>query len=403
MSRKRLVLALLFSTAFLILACGKKEEVPVQPVRTVQGVGTETVEPSSVAVDYEAIGTLRSKMTTVLSSKILGQITAVNVREGDIVRSGQLLIEIDARDIKAQLLKAQAGLREGIEAVEEIERNAQATEAAQNAAEANRVLTNATFIRYRDLLERRSVSQQEFEEVEARNKVAEAELDRIQKGLDALGAKKKQVIARMDQAKAEVSHAEILLGYSRITSPISGIVVQKGSEPGMLAAPGTPLLTLEDQTQYRLEVSVEESQVGNIRMGAPVHIRIDALEIKDVPARVTEIVPSVDPSSRTYLVRIDLPETGKTKNRRPVRSGLYGKARFVTGEKQNLLIPPSSVIRRGQLTSVYVVGDGGFVQTRLIQTGKLYGDRIEVLSGLNKGEKIIIQGIEKVSEGNRIQ
>jgi RND family efflux transporter MFP subunit len=284
-----------------------------------------------------------------------------------------------------------------------MEQTIRATEAAKEAAEANKTLAQSTYHRYKDLLERRSVSQQEFDEVEAKNKVAEAETERAGKLLDALSAKRKQILARIDQARAEVSQVQVYTSYARLTSPMNGIVTQRAAEPGMLAAPGVPLLTLEDQSRFRLEVSVEESQIKNIRLRTPARIEIDALGVKDLSAQVTEIVPAVDPSSRTYLVRIDLPDAKKTKDQRPVRSGLFGKAFFPIGEKTSLLVPQQSVMRRGQLASVYVVDEGGLVRTRLIQTGQSHGDRVEVLSGLRDGEKIVVQGVEKVSEGSRVQ
>ena len=401
MKRTMTGLALIF--IIMIIACGKKTEGPQQAAQLVIDVGMETVEPSRIAANYEAIGTVQSKTTTTLSSKVMGHITAIHVRAGDSVRSGQALIEIDDRDAKAQLAKAQAGLREALEALEEMEQTIRATEAAKEAADANRTLAQSTYHRYKDLLERRSVSQQEFEEVEAKNKVAEAEWERAGKLLDALSAKRKQILAGIDQARAEVSQTQVYTSYTRLTSPMNGIVTQRGAEPGMLAAPGIPLLTIEDQSHYRLEVSVEESQTKNIRVGTPARIEIDAMGLKDLSAQVSEIVPAIDPSSRTYFVRIDLPDAGKTKNRRPVRSGLFGKASFRIGEKSTLLVPQQSIMRRGQLVSVYVVDEGGLVRTRLIQTGQSYGDRVEVISGLRNGEKIVVQGIEKVSEGSRVQ
>ncbi len=168
--RRKWVVISIVSLAVMITSCGKKEEAVIEKPTLLQGVKIETIKLSPVQEDYEAVGTVRSKTTSVLSSKTVGNILAVHVREGDRVRIGQLLIEIDDRDTRAQLQKAQAGLREVQDAQEEIDQNIRAAESAREAAEAGRSLAAATFKRYNTLLEQKSVSQQEFDEVQAKLK-----------------------------------------------------------------------------------------------------------------------------------------------------------------------------------------------------------------------------------------
>ena len=304
--RKNMDVISMVFLAIMITSCGKKEEAVIEKPTTVQGVKIETIKLSPVTEEYEAVGTVRSKTTSVLSSKTVGNILAVHVREGDRVRIGQLLIEIDDRDTRAQLQKAQAGLREVQDAQEEIDQNIRAAESAREAAEAGRSLAPATFKRYNALLEQKSVSPQEFDEVQAKLKVAEAEVDRAGRMLQALMAKKSQVLAKTEQVKADITSAQVYVGYSRILSPINGIVTSKQAEIGLLAAPGVPLLTLEDNSRYRLEVSVEDSMLKKIRLDTPVRISIDALGPQEFSSRVTEIVPASDPGSRSSTVKIDL-------------------------------------------------------------------------------------------------
>src|SRR5512139_158444 len=196
--RKKWVAISILSFAIMTTSCGKKEETVIEKPTLLQGVTTETIKLSAIQEEYEAVGTVRSKTTSALSSKTVGNILAVHVREGDRVRIGQLLIEIDDRDSRAQLQKAQAGLREVQDAKEEIDQNIRAAESAKEAAEAGRSLAAATFKRYDTLLEQKSVSPQEFDEVQAKLRVAEAELDRANRMLQALMAKKSQVLARTD-------------------------------------------------------------------------------------------------------------------------------------------------------------------------------------------------------------
>jgi multidrug efflux pump subunit AcrA (membrane-fusion protein) len=327
----------------------------------------------------------------------MGSIIAIHFREGDRVRVGQTLIEIDSRDATAQLQKAQGGIREVEGALDEIERNLQVAESGKAAAEASLVLAASTYRRYKMLLERRSVSPQEFDEVQAKYKVADAEAERATRMLSSLVARKNQVLAKIDQAKAEVVNAQVYTSYGRVASPMNGIVTAKQAEVGAMAAPGAPLLTLEDDSHYRLEASVEESQIRSIQVSDQVQVRIDALGDEELSGTVAEIVPASDPASRSNMVKIDLPV------QRALRSGSFGRARFSSGQKQAITIPHRSIIERGQLVSVFVVDDSGIARLRLIKTGKAYGDRVEVLTGLSDGDRIVIDGVEAVSDGSRVE
>ncbi len=406
LTEKSMRKGILVGMSFLILltaSCGKKEETVVKKPTVLQGVKIETVKQSSVGEDYEAVGTVRSITTSVLSSKTVGNVVAVQVREGDRVRTGQLLIEIDDRDARAQLQKSQAGLREVQNALEEIEQNIRAADSAREAAEAGRNLAQATFNRYRALLEEKSVSQQEFDEVEAKLRIAGAEVDRAERMLQALMAKKSQILARIDQAKADITSAQIYVGYGRITSPMNGVVTARQAEVGLLAAPGVPLFTIEDNSHYRLEASVEDSMLKGIRLQTPVLVSIDAVGPQKFPCKVTEIVPASDPGSRSATVKIDLLD-GKGVPIHPsaLRSGLFGKAHFPVGQKQILKIPQKAILQQGQLVSVFFVDSANILRLRLIKTGKQYGDQVEVLSGLNDGDRIIVEGVEKAKEGDRV-
>ena len=201
---------------------------------------------------------------------------------------------------------------------------------------------------------------------------------------------------KVDQAKADVASAQVYAGYARITSPLNGIVVARHAEVGSLTAPGQPLLTIEDNN-YRLEAAVEESQLRNIRLGATAMVTIDALGQEELSGRVVEIVPTADPASRSYTVKLDLP------GKQSLRSGLFGKARFLAGDSQVVTIPTKAVLQRGQLSSVYVVDGSGIARMRLITLGKALGDRVAVLSGLSAGERILVDSTVINREGVKVQ
>ncbi|HSB07920.1 MAG TPA: efflux RND transporter periplasmic adaptor subunit [Blastocatellia bacterium] len=381
--------------ASIALSCGGKQEGKAVKAPAIK-VSIEKVAAGDIADVYEATGTVRSKTTSIISSRTMGTVLAVHVREGDRVRAGGMLIEIDSRDSTAQLQRAQAGIREAENALEETERNIRAAESAKAAAVANQTLARSTFNRYKALFERRSVSPQEFDQVQAKSRVADAEAERSDRMLSSLAARRNQSLARIDQAKAEVAGARVYASYARLMSPVNGIVIAKQVEVGSTAVPGAPLITVEDDSNYRLEAAVEESQIGKIQKADRVEVRIDALGDELVPGHVGEIVPAADPASRTYIVKIDLPA------RANLRSGSYGKARFTIGQRKALTVPQRAIVERGQLTGVYVVDESGTAHLRLIMTGKSLGDRIEVLSGLSDGERIVVDP-STVADGNRVE
>jgi multidrug efflux pump subunit AcrA (membrane-fusion protein) len=385
--------------AALFLSCGSKEDFSkTAPVP--QKVKIEKVQVSHVEDTYEAMGTVRSKTISVLSSKVLGRVVTIPVREGDRVKAGQLLVEIDDREMKAQLQKSQAGLKEAQYALDEIEKGIRGGEAEKKAADARLALASSTFDRYKGLFERRSVSLQELDEVQTKNTAANADADQASERLQALLAKRNQIIARIDQAKADTVNAEAFLSHTRILSPIDGIVTTKPADIGQMAAPGTPLLSVEDESHYRLEALVEESRIGRIHLADPVSVSLDALGQKPMAGQVSEIVPALDPASRSYIIKIDLraPDSSTL-----FRSGLFGKARFNTGTKKVLTVPVHSVLERGQLTFVYVVDPAKIAHMRLIQTGKPYGDRVEVLSGLSEGDQVIVEPLPAVKDGATVE
>jgi multidrug efflux pump subunit AcrA (membrane-fusion protein) len=383
------------------LSCGRKQEQATTTAPMVQGVKIETVAQQLVDESYEAVGTVRARNSSVVSSKVMGNIVAMRVREGDSVRAGQILVEIDSREARIQTQKSGAGLVEMRGALDEVDRNIKAAESSKAGAEANRQLATSTFRRYQQLLERQSISPQEFDEVRARREVADAEAESAGRMLQSLEAKRRQALARIDQAKADVAGSQVYSSFTRIAAPINGVVVSKQADVGYMAAPGAPLITIESGTDYRLEASVQESQINKVQLRDQVRVQIDALGQQELAGTVVEIVPASDPASRTYLVKISI--TPAAGNQQIIHSGLYGKARFITGQIQAITIPRTAVVERGQLTSVYVVDHTGIARMRLVKTGKTYSDRVEVLSGLKDGEQIVVDGVAAVQDGSRVR
>jgi multidrug efflux system membrane fusion protein len=393
-------------TIILLGAGCTQTETPHTPVEhhaqmvagtpVVTDVDVTTLALQTIPETLEAIGTVRARTQSVLSSRLVAQVVAVHVTEGERVEAGQVLVELDDRDVRAQLQRAEAGLREARHALEEVEQGIRAAQSGIAAAQAQKEVAQATQGRFAILLERRSVAPQEYDEVAARAKATAAQAARAVEEKAALLAKKQQVLARIEQAQAEVANAQVIVGYTTIRSPTHGMVAHKAVEVGNLATPGLPLCAI-DVEQYRLEASVQEAKIGQIRVGQEVTVSIDALGAQSVLGTVDEIVPVADPLSRTFTVKINLPP------RAELRSGLYGKAHFPVGERQALMIPRRAVSIRGQIEAVFVVDADNIVHLRLVQIGKSYGDNVEVLSGLQAGERVITDGIERVTDGSRME
>lgn len=370
-------------TALLFVAgCGsepadKTVSTPVTPLRVETVAVAETDWPST----YEATGTVRAKTTATISSKLMGYAREVRAQIGDAVRAGQPLVVLDARDLDTSVTRAEAGREEVKSAIPE-------AESAVALARSQLDLAQTTFHRMQDLLDKRSITNQEYDEASARWKAAQAVLDMAV-------AKRTQLDAKMAQIEQEVRAAGIQRGYSEIIAPFSGTIITKSIDPGTLAVPGVPLFTIERDGAYRLEASVEESRLSMARVGKTVSVMIDGID-RTFPARVAEVVPSVDAAARTGTVKINLPSLPE------LRSGLFGRALFDTGGRKVLTVPSAGVLERGQLQSVYVA-ENNIAHTRLVTVGTRVNDRVEVLSGLNQGDRVIVPIPTGLADGAPIE
>ena len=326
---------------------------------------------------YEATGTVRARTSAVIAAKLLGYVREVRVQAGDRVKEGQLLITLDARDLDVNSHKAEAALDEVRSAIPEADQ-------AVAGAKVNLDLAQTTFNRMQELWSKTSISNQEFDESSAKLKAAQAAYEMAR-------ARRAQLDKQAVRVQQDIQATEVARSYAEITAPFAGVVTAKSVDPGTLATPGAPLLTIEREGAYRLEASVEESRLPAIRVGQPVSVKLDGID-RTIEVRVSEIVPAVDAASRSYTVKIDLPALAA------LRSGAFGRASFTLGNRPALAVPASAVIERGQLQSV-MVAENGVAHTRLITVGQKSKDRVEVLSGLTAGEMVIVPIPSGLSDG----
>jgi multidrug efflux system membrane fusion protein len=373
------LLLTLAATGFF-LACGSGETKKTQAGPVVSGVRLQTVRLEGTPLTFEAVGTVRSANTSVLAAQLSGTVREVRVKTGDRVRSGQVLAILDDRSPRAQLDAAQAGVQEAKQGLAEVEQ-------ALAAATAQRQFAEATFKRYQALLQKNSLSQQEFDGALATYKGALA-------NERALEAKKEQLIARGQQARSQENSAQTMFSYSRIVSPVDGVVTAKSVDAGTVVMPGTPLLTVEETSHYRLEASLASQYLADVKPGETVSVTTEHGQFE---GRVAEIVPAADSASRTFTVKIDLPRDCQC------RSGEYGKAGFTVGEERRMVVPRAALVEYGELEGLYVVDPEGKVEYRLVKTGKSFGDSVEIVSGLSDGERIAVSNIDRLRDGARVE
>ena len=365
MRKKGLLVIFLLLAAF---GCKDKikpgEEKVARPV--VSGVKVESVGLSSVDDYYDTSGTVKAKTVSIVASRVMGTVTALRAKEGDRVGAGHVLLTIDDSDVAMKFKGATDGYLE-------------AKKALESAAE-NRRLADITYQRYSRLYDDKALTGQEFDQIKSRKRMADIDYERTK--------------ASVDRAEAGMEEVRVFRGFTRVTSPVAGIVTERKVELGSMAIPGVPLMIVEDNSAYRVDINVDERLMSRLRPGMEADVSLESVK-GFLKGRVTEVVPSVDPASRSFLVKIALKDEA-------LRSGLYAKVSVPVGKKETLLVPKGSIVERGQLTGVYVVGKDSVIAYRLVRVGRSYGDRVEVLTGLNPGEKVIVSGTEKAADGGLV-
>ena len=370
MSRNLLVAAALMTAVFLTLTSGcsdkGKKGGPKEPVAVVKGVTFENVSETDVSDETEAVGTVKARNSSAIAARIAGTVSSILVKEGERVAKGKLLLTIDAVESHASAAGARAAADEAGRGVEE--------------ARSRKRLADATFGRYSSLFSERAVTRQEFDGKRMERDVARQSLARAEAGLA--------------RAREESRAAGTMAGYTRVIAPLAGIVTGKSVDAGVTVFPGTPLLTVEEEGHYRLEAAVPESLMGKVKPGDELRVALDG--IGALNGRVAEVVPTADPASRTFTAKVDIAAKG-------LRSGVFGRVYMPVGSRLGITIPRAALKENGALNSVWVVGKDNIVRMRLVRAGRVSGDRVEVLSGLSPGERIVVNGTEKVSDGAKVE
>lgn len=332
----------LVAAAFVLFAgCGKHHEshesaLPNLPTARVR---VQTAQMKKQTLTEEVVGTVRAKTRATLEAKLSGRIIAMPVELGQQVKNGTLVAHLDAAEVKARFEQAQASLDQ----------------------------TERDWKRAEELLKHQAMTRSEYDAADARKRVA----------------------------KATLAEAQAMMSYVNVSAPFDGVVTKKWADVGDLAAPGKPLIEIEDPSALQLEADVPEAIASRIQSGARLAVRVDSLS-ESLSGTVAEIAPVTDPASRTFRVKLALAPT------RGLMSGQFARLIVPVGESSSVRVPATALLQRGQMDIVFVIVNGR-AQLRLVKTGKRFGDEIEIVSGLEGGESVANDGVAQLVDGQPVE
>ncbi|MCJ7601982.1 MAG: efflux RND transporter periplasmic adaptor subunit [Desulfobulbaceae bacterium] len=369
MKRKIVKVLVIAALALLPAGCRDKPGPGSAEVKRplVSGVQSAEVVVSEIDDYYESSATVKAKTESVVAARMMGTVTMLDAKEGDRVKAGQLLLALDDRDVRQKINAAQAALAEAENAVA--------------AAAKQKELARTTYERFKKLFDGKALTRQELDEAQTRMQVAEFEYERY-----------REMVKR---ARAGLAEARVYQDFTRVSSPVDGVVSTKQIELGTMVMPGVPLFTIEDNSSFRLEIGVNETLVDRLTQGLPVAVTIPATGMS-LPGKISDVVPAVDPRTRNFLVKIDVAAPG-------LQSGMYANVRIPVGKRSAVLLPQDIIVEKGQLTGVYTVDGSNVITYRLVRLGRLYGDKQEILAGLQPGEKVITGGVDRAVDGGLLQ
>ncbi|MCD6224198.1 MAG: efflux RND transporter periplasmic adaptor subunit [Deltaproteobacteria bacterium] len=298
------------------------------------------VQNKLIPFTYTTTGSVVSDISIEITSRITGFIQNISVREGEVVQKGRLLVTLDSADVEGAIRKAHAAVDKAVSALKDAETDAE---------------------RFAALFKRGSASD---------NALRKAKLQR-----DIAGDSLKEAQAAFQTAVSQRN-------YTNITCPVDGVIIASQKRNGDLATPGAPILTVESARGLLFETYVAEARVGDIHIGDKVKVIIDALGYP-LAGTAIRIVPSGDPVTRRYQVKIALPETLR------LFPGMFGRVHFIIGEEQVLFVPQKSMICRGGLDGVFVLDKDNRIRFRWLRTARQLNGDLEVKAGLRPGERIV--------------
>lgn len=388
----RKVLIIIFAVS-LLAACGqqeKKSEALDLP-KTVQ-VKTVKVEKTNAAATRVFTGTASSDQTAFIIPKVVGYIEKVLVTPGQKINKGQLLVTIKSGELEDKYQFAKSSVQEAENGMKQAKIGFQMAQSQLKQAQANYDLADKTYKRYSNLIKNNSVSKQEFDQMTAKYDLAKQGLKIAEDNVNLASEKMDQVRLKKQQAESMMNEVKTYLSYTHIRAPFSGVVLEKKMDVGNLAAPGNPILKVGNDKMV-VYTYVSQSLIKDIKKGTKATVTIQSLG-EDFDSEVLEISPDVDVSTGNFMVKL----AGCDK----LYPGMFAKVHFITGEEQVISVPEQAVVKRGQLTMVFVDKDGR-ADMRIVKTGRKLGGNVEIIAGLYPGDIIVTKNAQLIKSGDILE
>jgi RND family efflux transporter MFP subunit len=322
--------------ALALISCKDKETKQGGNQNQAAGaVKVSTIQMEKTTSYTEIMGTVQAAEKAVIAARVSGHIIGLPVVPGSKVAKGDLLIKINAGEISDQLMQAKAQLAQA-------ERNLE---------------------RERNLLKKNASTPETVRTLEDTQRIA----------------------------LASVREVQTMVDYATISAPFSGIITRKSANIGDLAAPGKPLLEIENAMKLQVVADIPESMILKIKVGDDIPVSIPAAGFSSA-CKVEEISPAADPQSRTAPIKLSLPADPN------LRSGQFGRLSLPQGTVDAIFVPRTAVLPFGQMERVFIVQDGK-ARLRLVRTGAAGNDKVEILAGLAPGDEVVVAGNANLGDG----
>jgi len=344
----------------------KLESGEVKPsLQKIKGLSFQEVEKRKI-LEEPYVGEVEPEERAEIATPLSGRVILVKVKEGDCVKKGALLLRVEGEELEARLRASDFQVKEA--------------EAEYRRALAQHEVARVTYERYAKLFKEGAVTPQEFDEVKGRLDEASQILERARASISASKAQKQAIASN--------------LKYVNLTAPFSGCISEKQVDLGDLALPGKPLLVMEKEP-FLFRVELPEKFFEEVKPGKVFKVTISNLETP-LEAKVVERSSSIDPKTRTFKVKLLF------KDRASLKSGILGWL-MLPVEREALLIPEKAVLKRYDFTGVFVLRKDKTLELRWVKLGRSSEGKVEVLSGLSEGEKVVVDGLEKACDGCQVE
>lgn len=343
----------LLAVTFSLTGCGQESEEVAQHAPKTIKADVVTVTLGAVPLTSVVPGAVVPDQKAQIASRLMGYIKNLDVKVGQEVKRGDLLFSIDSGDIKSQISQANSAYQQALAALTD---------------------ANLDYNRFTKLYKEDSVSKQQYDKIKLQYSVAQENLASAKSALD--------------QAKSQ-------LNYANVKAPFDGVIVQKMAVAGSLAAPGNPIVVMENLKSLSVQTQVSADLYAVLRNGDSAQVLIDGIK-KPFVGTIYTLVSAADPKTRTHTVKLSLPDVND------VNSGTFARVSFKRGERQTMMLPVSAIVNRAGIEGVFIV-ENGRAFFHMVRTGAVMDGMVEIQSGLALGEQVVINNNLDMLNGDIVE